>query len=104
VADLLADAAAVETVGETRPLAAALARFDESGAGVAPERVDRLVRTAPASTVSAVLPIATAIALTAIAAVLLLGHHTGVEHAGLLAALAPAGLAAARAGACLRAG
>jgi hypothetical protein len=102
VADLLADQAAVAAVGETRPLAAALARFDEHGAGVAPERVDRLVRTAPAATVSAALPVAAAVALAAFAALLLLGRHPGLEHAGLLAVLVPACLAAGRASACLR--
>ena len=72
-------AAAVSAVGETRPLAAALARFDEHGAGVAPQRVDRLVHAAPL-TVSAALPVG----------------------AGLLAACVPAFLAARRAGAYLR--
>ncbi len=103
VADLLADEAAVAAVGEARPLAAALARFDESGAGVAPERVDRLVRTAPAATVSAALPFATAVALAVMTVVLVLGHHPGLEHLGVLAVLVPACVAATRAAACLRA-
>jgi hypothetical protein len=77
-------------------------RFDEHGAGVAPERIDRLVRAAPAATVSAALPLVAVAALAAIAALLLLGSHPGLEHAGLLAVLAPACVAAARAGACLR--
>ena len=102
VADLMADAAAVTAVGQVRPLAAALARFDEHGAGVAPERVDRLVRSTPPLTVPAVLPVAAGLALAAIAALLLLGRHPEVEHAGLLAACLPACLAARRAGACLR--
>ena len=101
VADLMADAAAVSAVGEARPLAAALARFDEHGAGVAPQRVDRLVHAAPL-TVSAALPVAAGLALAAIAALLLLGSHAGVEHAGLLAACVPACLAARRAAAYLR--
>jgi hypothetical protein len=103
VADLLADEAAVAAVGEARPLAAALARFDESGAGVAPERVDRLVRTAPGATVSAALPFATAVALAVMTVLLMVGHHPGLEHLGVLAVLVPACVAATRAGACLRA-
>ena len=102
VADLLADEAAVAAVGEARPLAAALARFDESGAGVAPERVDRLVRTGPATTVSAALPLAAAVALAVMSVLLVLGHHPGLEHLGVLAILVPACVAATRAGACLR--
>jgi hypothetical protein len=102
VADLLADAAAVTAMGEARPLAAALARFDEHGAGVAPERVDRLVLATPPRTVSALLPVAAALAVAAIGAVLLSGRHPDLEHAGLLAACLPALLAAWRAGACLR--
>jgi bla regulator protein blaR1 len=101
VADLMADAAAVSAAG-ARPLAAALARFDAHGAGVAPERVDRLVRSALPLTVSAALPVAAAVALGAIAAPLLLGNHPELEHVGLLAACLPACLAARRAGACLR--
>lgn len=104
VADLLADEAAVAAAGDVRPLAVALARFDESGAGVAPERVDRLVRTAPAATVSAALPLAAAVALAVVTALLVHGHHPGLEHFGVLAVLVPACVAAARAGACLRAG
>ncbi len=104
VADLMADAAAVTAVGEARPLAAALARFDEHGAGVAPQRVDRLVRPAPTPTVSAALPVVAGLALVSIAALLLLGTHAELEHAWLLAACVPAWLAARRAGACLRAG
>jgi Peptidase family M48 len=102
VADLLADAAAVTAIGATRPLAAALARFDAHGACVAPERVDRLVCAALPLTVSVSLPIAAALALAAIAAPLLLGNHPEIEHVGLLAACFPACLAARRAGACLR--
>jgi Zn-dependent protease with chaperone function len=102
VADLMADAAAVSATGGARPRAAALARFDEHGAGVAPERVDRLVRSALPLTVPAALPLAAAVALGAIAAPLLLGHHPGLEHLGLLAACLPGCLAARRVGACLR--
>jgi bla regulator protein blaR1 len=104
VADLLADEAAVAAVGEARPLAVALARFDESGAGVAPERVDRLVRTAPVATVSAALPLAAAVALAVMSVLLVIGHHPRLEHLGVLAVLVPACVAATRAGACLRAG
>jgi Peptidase family M48 len=102
LADLMADDAAMTATGGTRSLAAALARFDEHGAGVAPERVDRLVRTALPLTVPAALPVAAALALGGIAAPLLLGHHPGLEHLGLLAACLPACLAARRAAACLR--
>jgi len=102
VADLLADAAAVTAMGEARPLAAALARFDEQGADVAPERVDRLVLTTPPRTVSALLPVAAAVGLAAIGAVLLSGRHPDIDHAGLVAACLPALLAARRAGLCLR--
>ena len=103
VADLLADEAAVAAVGEVRPLAVALVRFDESGAGVAPERVDRLVRSAPAARVTATLPLATAIALAVMTLLLMHGHHPGLEHLGVLAVLVPACVAATRARACLRA-
>jgi len=103
VADLMADAAAVTAIGEKRPLAAALARFDEHGAGVAPERVDRLVSASRPLAVSAALPIAAGVALAAVAALLLLGRHPELEHAGLLAACLPACLAAHRVGSYLRA-
>lgn len=102
VADLIADAAAVSALGEARPLAAALAYFDEHGAGVAPERVDRLVLVTAPSTVSVGLPIAAAVALAVIAAHLLPAGHTAADHVGLLAAFLPAFLAARRAGLCLR--
>jgi hypothetical protein len=102
VADLLADAAAVSALGEKRPLAAALARFDEHGAGVAPERIDRLAVPIPAHSVSAVLPAAAAVALAVLAALLLPGRHPDAEHLWVLAVCVPAALAAWRAGARLR--
>jgi Peptidase family M48 len=102
LADLAADAAAVDAVGGS-PLASALDRFADGG--VAPERVDRLVGEAPPRTVPVALLAAAGLALTAIAAFaapLFLGHHPAHEPAILLAALVPACLAAQRAGACLR--
>ena len=79
IADLVADAAAVDALGDATPLASALLHFDERGGGVAPERVDRLVGTGPAETVSSALLVAAAVALAGIAALvapmLLLGWH-----------------------------
>jgi hypothetical protein len=78
---------------------------------VAPERVDRLVATGPAETVSSALLVAAAIALAGIAALvapmLLGGWHPDltlpvlIEPAALIAACVPACLAAWRAGDCL---
>jgi hypothetical protein len=113
VADLAADAAAVDALGDAAPLASALARFDERGVGVAPERVDRLVRTARADTVSYALLAAATIALAGIAALvapmLLVGWHPDlilpvvIEPAVLITVCAPACYAAHRAGISLRA-
>jgi hypothetical protein len=108
LADLLADAAAVEALGDRTALATAFVRFDT----VAPERVDRLVRIGPAQTVPSALLAAAAAALVGIAALvapmLLAGWHPdltlppSVEPAALVLACVPASLAARRAGACLR--
>jgi hypothetical protein len=111
LADLAADAATVDRLGDRMPLASALARFDEV-AGVAPERVDRLVATAPPATVSSALLAAAGVVLAGVAALtapmLLSGWHPGLtlpgsyEPLALIAACAPACLAAHRAGICLR--
>ncbi len=106
IADLVADAAAVDALGDATPLASALLQFDERGAGVAPERVDRLVAAGPADTVSSALLAVSAVALAGIAALvapmLLLDWHPEIEPAVLIAVCAPACLAAHRAGLCLR--
>jgi Zn-dependent protease with chaperone function len=112
IADLVADAAAVDALGDVTPLASALLTFDERGGGVAPERVDRLVRETPGETVSSLLLLAAAAALAGIAALvapmLLLDWHPDlalpvlIEPAALIAVCAPACLAARRAGVCLR--
>jgi peptidase M48-like protein len=112
IADLVADAAAVDALGDATPLAAALVHFDERGAGVAPERVDRLAGTGPAETVSPALLLAAAGALAGIAALLapmlLLHWHpdltlpASIEPAVLIAVCVPACLAARRADRCLR--
>jgi Zn-dependent protease with chaperone function len=112
IADLVADAAAVDALGDVSPLAAAFARFDERGVGVAPERVDRLVRQTPAETVPYAVLVAAAAVLAGIAALLapmlLLHWHpdlvlpVSTEPAVLIAVCAPACLAAHRAGLCLR--
>jgi Peptidase family M48 len=113
LADLVADAAAVHALGDTRPLAAALVRFDEAPTGgVAPERVDQLVRQGPAQTVSPWLLAAACLALVGMAALtlpmLLVGWHPDltvpivIELAALIVACAPAYVAARRAEACLR--
>jgi Peptidase family M48 len=113
LADLAADAAAVRRLGDVTPLASALVRFDDIPAhGVAPERVDHLVRERPPETVpawllaAAVPPIAV---LAAVAAPMVLsGWHPdldlpmALEAAALVAVCAPACLAVRRAGACLR--
>jgi len=113
VADLAADAAAVDALGDATPLAAALARFDERGVGVAPERVDRLVRATPGDAVPSALLVAAAVALAGIAALvapmLLLGWHPDlalpvlIEPPVLMTVCAPACYAAHRAGISLRA-
>jgi hypothetical protein len=111
LADLAADAATVARLGDRTPLASALVRFDEI-AGVAPERVDRLVATAPPATISSALLVAAGVVLAGIAALaapmLLGGGHPDLslpvtyEPLALFAAGAPACLAAHRAGICLR--
>jgi hypothetical protein len=105
LADLAADAAAVDELGERAPLASALARFD----AVAPERVDRLVDAAPAPTISAPLLLAAVLTLWAIAALvmpmLFEGRHPDLaffEPVAMLLLGVPACLAARRAGICLR--
>jgi Peptidase family M48 len=108
LADLLADAAAVDALGDRTPLASAFVRFDS----VAPERVDRLVRSGPALTIPSALLAAAGAALVGIAALvapmLLAGWHPdlaippAVELAALLLVCAPACLAARRAGICVR--
>jgi hypothetical protein len=108
LADLAADAAAVEALGDRKPLASAFVRFD----AVAPERVDRLVRTGPAQTIPSALLVAAAVTLAAIAALaapmLLAGWHPDLtlpasfEPVAVALACVPACLAARRAGTCLR--
>jgi peptidase M48-like protein len=108
LADLAADAASVDALGDRRPLAAAFLRFST----VAPERVDRLVRTAPAATVPLVLLAVASAALAAIAVCIgpmqVAGWHPHGPLSHLFETLAPAlllvpaCLAARRAEACLR--
>jgi hypothetical protein len=107
LADLTADAAAVEALGDRAPLASAFARFD----AVAPERVDRLVGTWPALTMPSTLLAAAAVTLAGIAALvapmLLAGWHPDLaiplwEPVAVLLASVPACLAAGRARTCLR--
>lgn len=103
LADLLADAASVDALGDRSSLASAFVRFE----AVAPERVDRLVRGGPGATVSWALLVAAGLALAGMAAVvapMLSGRHPDaiLEPALLLLACVPACLAARRAGACLR--
>jgi hypothetical protein len=110
LSDLAADAAAVRALGSAQPLAAALVRFDADAAGVAPERVDQLVRDAPPETVPSWLLAAAAMTLAAITAVavsLPLGWHPPALplHVELIVtgiAFVPACLAAGRASAYLR--
>jgi Zn-dependent protease with chaperone function len=113
LADLAADAAAVRAMGDVQPLASALARFDEAAAGVAPERVDHLLREDPPESVPGWLLLGAGIALAALAAVavpmLVLGWHpdptvpVAAELAAVTAACAPSYFAARHADACLRA-
>ena len=106
LADLAADAAAVDALGDRAPLASAFVRFE----AVAPERVDRLMRTAPAQTISCALLATAAVTLAGIAALvapmLLAGRHPTLppfsEPLALLLVCAPACLAARRAATCLR--
>ena len=109
LSDLSADAAAVRALGSAQPLAAALVRFDAS-AGVAPERVDQLVRDAPPETVPSWLLAAAATMLagiTAVAVSLPLGWQPPtlpmpIELILVGIAFLPACLAAERASAYLR--
>jgi hypothetical protein len=100
LADLAADAASVEALGDRAPLATAFARWG----GVAPERVDRLVGASRAVTIPAALLIAAATIVPAIAVLagtmVLADWHP--EQLVLLIACLPACLAARRAAASLR--
>jgi len=114
--DLAADAAAVRMLGDVRPVASALVRFDEmhavSGGGVAPERVDQLIRRAPPESVSPWLLAAAGLGLAGIAAfglpMLALGWHPdpavpiALEATAIAAACVPSYLAARRVDECLR--
>ena len=100
LADLAADAATVEALGDRAPLASAFARWGS----VAPERVDRLAGATRAVAIPSTLLIATAAIVAAItglvATMLLADWHP--EQAMLLLASLPACLAARRAAASLR--
>lgn len=114
--ELAADAAAVRALGTVQPVASALVRFDDlhaaRGGGVAPERVDQLVRCEPPAPMSAWLLAAAGLALAGIVLLavpmLLLGWHPApavpatLELAAIVAACVPAWLAARRVEACLR--
>lgn len=111
LADLSADAAAVDALGGAAPLASALVRFDAT-AGVAPTRVDQLVRRRPPETVSSALLAAAGLTLAGVAGLvgpMLGGWHPDltlpapIEPAFLVIACVPACLAARRVGVCLRA-
>jgi Zn-dependent protease with chaperone function len=114
LADLAADAAAVRALGDVQPLASALARFDAGAAGgVAPERVDHLVRDGPPESVPGWLLLGAGITLAALAALavpIMLGWHPdpkvpiAAELGVITAACVPSYLAARRADACLRPG
>jgi hypothetical protein len=108
LADLAADAATVDALGDRRPLAAAFLRF----ATVAPERVDRLMHTAPAATMPLALLAAACAALAGIAVGVAPMHAAGWHPDGPLShsfevvapvlLFLPACLAARRAGEALR--
>ena len=114
--ELAADAAAVRALGDVRPLASALVRFDEmharAGGGVAPERVDQLLRRTPPQSVSPWLLAAAGLALLGIAALALpmlaLGWHPDptvpivLEGIAVATACVPSYLAARRVDECLR--
>jgi len=115
LAELAADAASVKALGDVKPLASALARFDasdEPGTGVAPERVDQLTGLLRAATIPSALLVAVGVALAAIVAavagMLVAEWHLDVtlsvplEVAALIAACVPAAVAARRGAACLR--
>jgi hypothetical protein len=100
LADLAADAASVEALGDRAPLASAFVRWGS----VAPERVDRLTGASRAVAIPSALLIATATIAAGIAALagtmVLADWHP--EQAVLLVASLPACLAAHRAAASLR--
>jgi len=108
LADLAADAATVDALGDRGPLAAAFLRF----ATVAPERVDRLMRTGPAATMPLLLLAAACVALTGIAVGVVPMHAAGwhpdgplwhvFEVVALVVLFVPACVAARRAGDALR--
>lgn len=114
LAELAADAASVKALGDVKPLASALARFDasdEPGTGVAPERVDQLTGLLRAATIPSALLVAAGVALAAIVAtvagMLLAEWHLDValsvplELTALIAACVPAAVAVRRGAACL---
>jgi hypothetical protein len=100
LADLAADAASVEALGDRAPLASAFAHWG----AVAPERVDRLVGASRAVTIPSALLIAAATIVAGIAVLagtmLLADWHP--EEAVVLVASLPACVAARRAAAALR--
>jgi len=115
LAELAADAASVKALGDVKPLASALARFDasdEPGTGGAPERVDQLTGLLRAATIPSALLVAVGVALAAIVAavagMLVAEWHLDVtlsvplEVAALIVACVPATVAAHRGAACLR--
>jgi hypothetical protein len=95
LADLAADAATVEALGDRAPLASALVRFD----AVAPGRGDRLLGTLRVPAIPSALLIAVAAIVAAIAAVVvtMLAADWHPEEIALLAACLPACMAARRA-------
>jgi Zn-dependent protease with chaperone function len=111
LADLAADAASVDALGDRAPLASALLRFEE-GAGLAPERVDRLLGTGSAATIPAAVLAAALLALAGIAVViatmLVADWHPDLalplvlEPAAAAVVSAPACIAAWRAGIWIR--
>jgi hypothetical protein len=116
LADLAADAAAVKALGAVQPLASAFVRFEESasqgGYGIAPERVDQLVRPTTPEAVPLWLLAGATLGLGAIISLaipkLLAGWHPdavlplALELATMVAAFIPACVAAHRADAWLR--
>jgi hypothetical protein len=100
LADLAADAATVEALGDRAPLASAFARWGS----VAPERVDRLAGATRTVTIPSALLIAAATivaGIAALAATMVLADWHPEEAVVLIASL-PACLAAHRAAASLR--
>ncbi len=103
LAELAADAASVKALGDVKPLASALARFDasdEPGTGVAPERVDQLTGLLRAATIPSALLVAAGVALAAIVAavagMLLAEWHLDVALRSARARSADRGLRAGR--------